>query len=98
MEFLARLPPLLQISHFTIQCQHSSVMMIGPFTRPYSGIFKMHLINTKWRSEYLREKTLFLLGCQEEANQAQELQVGSRHLDLAESTVEEVDGQVERLL
>ncbi len=46
---------------------------------------------------YLREETLFLLCSKEEANHAEELQVGCGHLDLTQGAVEEVYGQIEGL-
>lgn len=46
---------------------------------------------------YLREETLFLLCSKEEANHAEELQVGRVHLDLTQGAVEEVYGQIEGL-
>lgn len=44
---------------------------------------------------YLWEATLLLLGSQEEADHAQQLQVGRGHLDPAQRLVEQVDGQVQ---
>lgn len=47
---------------------------------------------------YLREETLFLLCCKEQANHAKELQVGRGNLDLTQGAVEKVYGQVQGLL
>lgn len=46
---------------------------------------------------YLREETLLLLCSQEEADHAEELQVGGGHLDLTQGAVEKVYGQIEGL-
>ena len=47
---------------------------------------------------YLRDETLFLLGCQKEADHPKELQVDGGHLDLPQSPVHQADGQVQSLV